>query len=545
VLLALGLVIALPLRGLFLKPHGDFYGIWETGDALLHGELPPSFKRAPVYPLLVTGTGAFFAAAGCGEVPAQSAAEWLNALLLPINGALVYWLARGRGGWAARWSAWWFLLLPVGMYCTTHLLVEPLLVTMILATLLAVQHESRWAWLWAALATMTRYDAAGALAGVLVLELLARRPVWGVLWRGALAGAPLVIWLALTAATWSARGTDHYLAEMTERPQFAPWPALAVTPTVTGDLPLLQLPYLLQGLTPLLRYGVQAVLLAAVAVGLVAGFLRQRGVLLVTLAIYAGYTLVHALFPFQFDRFGYPLSSLYLFVAAIGVNAVSERCAGATKGRPWVEVLAVAATLLLALAVIGEVKGFRYLAATQYAWVLPLPALLMLGTASLWGVSLPRPVHWVQAAGLLAACLLALAQLRGGVVRVSAGANMDNVVAAARWVRDEAEPEAHVLSATPGLLRLYAGRRPADRFLSFEDIAAESWPEILDECRQRHVAYIIWYEGLFGELGDYYVARCRLTRFAGLSSPESLPGVSVVRQWQDTPTLWVVRVSPE
>src|SRR5205823_4085583 len=79
-LLFLGLALALPWRGHFIKPHYDFYQFCETGRSLLHGELPATFKRAPLFPLLIAAGGAALRAAGALDAPELTAGEWLNAL---------------------------------------------------------------------------------------------------------------------------------------------------------------------------------------------------------------------------------------------------------------------------------------------------------------------------------------------------------------------------------------------------------------------------------------------------------------------------------
>ena len=202
-------------------------------------------------------------------------------------------------------------------------------------------------------------------------------------------------------------------------------------------------------------------------------------------------------------------------------------------------------TAILAFTTLNEIEGFSFLTNPKYVWAMALPTSILLGTAVLWGLApwasgatLPRTV------ALLALATLALAHLRSAVPSISAGGEMDNLVAAARWIRSEVPPGQRVLSATPGLLRLYAGRKPRERFLSFDDLKAESWRDILAECRERDISYIIWYDEIFSELGDYYVRKCRLERFAALSRPEQVEGVAVLRFWPDRPKLWILRVLP-
>jgi hypothetical protein len=201
-ILALGLMVALTIRGHFANPHPDFYDFVDSGHALLSGHLPPTFKRAPLFGLIVVSLAA--------PLPVEAAeavvAEWLNVLLMPASALLIYLIGRAWFGPAARWAA------------AAHVLVEPLLVYLILLAVRLVQRGSAWAWLAAALAAMTRYDAAGLIGGVMAADLLRRRPLGGMLWRTCAALAPLAVWMLLTWITWADRSYDHYLGRMDSVP---------------------------------------------------------------------------------------------------------------------------------------------------------------------------------------------------------------------------------------------------------------------------------------------------------------------------------------
>jgi hypothetical protein len=135
-------------------------------------------------------------------------------------------------------------------------------------------------------------------------------------------------------------------------------------------------------------------------------------------------------------------------------------------------------------------------------------------------------------------------QVSRAAASLGPGDNLRNEVEAARWVRDQAPPGARVLSGTPGLLRLYVAREPRGRFFGFGDIRAQTWPEIVHECRQRGIAYIIWHDELGAEHGEYYAAKSGLSRFDVLAHPETAPGVQVMRMFPKHPNLIIVRVEP-
>ena len=131
-LIVLAALLALTCRGHFVKPHADFHEFRSTGHALLRGELPPTFKRAPVFGVLAAAAGTVLGAVVSTETPAdQLAASWINAALLPCNVVLCYLVGRRWFGAGACWAAVWFAVLPMGLHCTAHVLVEPLLVCVV------------------------------------------------------------------------------------------------------------------------------------------------------------------------------------------------------------------------------------------------------------------------------------------------------------------------------------------------------------------------------------------------------------------------------
>jgi hypothetical protein len=171
--------------------------------------------------------------------------------------------------------------------------------------------------------------------------------------------------------------------------------------------------------------------------------------------------------------------------------------------------------------------------------------LALVATTVIWAAPWLSCRRLPAAVLLLAATLLVTVQLGQGSAKLGTGQEMRNVVAAARWIREHTAVADRVLSSQPGLLRLFVGREPADRFIAFADIAAESWPEILTECRQRQITYILWHDALHDVHGGYYADRMRLGRFDGLADPGSAAGVRIERRFEGQPNVVIVRVGPE
>jgi hypothetical protein len=546
-LIVLASLLALACCGHFVKPHADFYEFRETGRALLDGEAPPTFKRAPLFPVLLAVTGSVTGALFSTETPPdQLAAGWINAVLLPANVILSYLIGRRWFGPGARWAALWVALLPVGLYCTAHALVEPLLVSTVLLTVHLAQRGSKWAYFAGALASLTRYDAAGVLVGVTIADLLRRQRLRGVATRAAMAFLPLAIWLAATAATWETRSQDHYLRQIGESRYFdIRWPLASTLRSVFGAESL-SVPVWTAEWEPGMREGVRYAIISAALFG--SGVLlwrRERGAL-AAVGLFVGYVLVHAVFPFRFFRFGYPPAPLVILAAAAGTHVVATHVSAHVRSRPVRGLLLAVVAVPLVVLVCGEASRLRALLALPRQWVDSLPLFALAGVALTWLTawrSRERVAGRIVTG--LALCALTLVQMRLALTLLGDGRERINVVKAACWVRDHTTPDDGVLTDDAGILRLYAPDRPPERFVGLGGIEAEDWPAILDECRRRGIRYIIWHHQVIAEQGGYYIHKWRLRRFEILSRPEVVPGVAIEMHYVDRPTLWILRVLPE
>lgn len=551
----LGLLIAVPLRGHFVKPHSDFFELCEVGVALVHGEVPPTFKRAPVYPLLVGGGGAALRALGVHDPPPERlAAEWLNVLLLPINGVLVYllgrrWLVAGaRGGDAPRWWAAWFFFLPWGVYCTTHLVLEPLLITTLLGTVLLAGSRHRWpAYAAAAVATMTRYDGAGLILGLALVDGWRDKRLRRAVLAALFALVPLAIWLGFTALTWTERSEEHYLRQIAYDPRFDPVGAARTVLDVCFSPERLIMPVWVAIDPTALRMGLRLLLTAAALAGATWLLVRRDGPAIVAAAGALGYVLVHAVFPYQFPRFGYPLAPLLLLAAGAGLAAGWHWLGTHPTLRPLRALVVAAIVVFGAPLLFGELASLSATPFDPPAWVPAMLVRAMVVVVILWAAPAAiRPARFGRVCLVLGLLLLARVQLRETVPLLGTGREMAGLVDAARWIARHTGPDDAVLCDQRGLFALYASDRPPARFVSYDQIRAADWRAILAECRQRGVRYFVWHSRIFeGHADPRAAARWRLQRFAALDDPQRVPGLSLVWSEGGSLNVWVLRVDAE
>ncbi len=545
----LALIVGLACRGHYAKPYSDFFEFVDVGHALLAGELPHTLKRGVVYPVLVVAASKLLP----GECPERTAAEWLSVALLAINAGLLFVIARPRLANFAAWPAAWFTLLPLTAYCTAILLVEPMLTTALLATVVLAGRGSRWTWVAAALTPLVRLDGAAALLAPAVADLVRGRKWSTILIRGLVAALPLAAWLGLTTLTWSQRSDDHTLARMAAAPTFDLLTPTLASVRATLDITLIE--RLSLGLIPAaaLWHALPALVLALACMAVVAGIRQRDAAAIAAAATLVGLLIAQAVVPFSVERYVHPATALLSALAAIGLGALCRPVAIHTTALATRSSLArLALNAILALVLVASAIPLtdraqtwtsRAMSADRFEGRLALLGLLAL--AATWGLSRFAPGRRLAAlAGLAFVAAVGIEQIARSSARLGPGDDMKNVIEAARWIRDNTPHDAGVLSDDPGLLRAYVGRQPQTRFVHFSNIAADTWPEIVAECRTRGVRYIIWHEHMLEHHGGYYGEKYRLERFRALNAPDTLAELRPVQRMPKRPALTILELLP-
>ena len=467
----------------FLVPNNDYYSFERVAKAFGSGELPRSFKRAPIFPLLMAG----LAPAMPEPHPELHAALVLN-MAFSI-GALVLLFRL-----AARLLGAGALLVPV-LFATTaqfHVmglqpLVEPSLGFFCVATIVLFQARSPWQYAAAAAAALSRLEAATLIPILFLLNARADHRFWRHAALGALASIPLLAWTAVGAARGS--GASSYLDLMKGmgwasapgflascyREPFAGWfaggGALVVPFVVLAVLPTL----------------------AGIAVGL-REFRREAIAMLAFLGLSAA---VVVLFGINKARYVYPTEWTLLFFFAAGALHLLE-----TGFRRLVPRLASRAGLPLLLASVAlwlAVLGLwlRHMGGLPHVGPFAADLLylaLALGLVLIQLRRIRRQRLW------WAACCLCMALLTpvvaGGIASKQLRlfeihyANYSSYLLAP-WLEANLGPRDRVVLLHPTHIRHMTGLAPG-RFEKFQKMRAGDAAELAEEMREEgltHVAY--------------------------------------------------------
>ena len=208
VLFLFGVYQSVIFYGHQIVPNSDFPGFYRAGKAILSFKLPGTFKRAPVTGILQNLLTPLMS----GNYPDLKAGWLLNAILHPFNGILLFLLARELIGQSAKWFALICLINPWVLYLMLEPIAETTLLFFILLTIYFIFRRSKWYYLFAAIATMVRYECAALILAGFVIDMILgknRKERFISLGLSALASVPLGLWML---ATFMNEGSDstHY-----------------------------------------------------------------------------------------------------------------------------------------------------------------------------------------------------------------------------------------------------------------------------------------------------------------------------------------------
>jgi hypothetical protein len=330
VLFGFGLYQSILYFGHTAVPISDFSSVYGAGNAIIHFRLPGDFKYAPVTGILQN----LLMVVSWGSSPELTAGWLLNAILHPFSVVLLWLVGKQIIGKSAAWVALIAAINPWSVYMLTEPIVETTYLFFILLTIYLIFRRSRWAYLFASLTTMVRYEGAALILAAFVVDIIHRkdrRDILKALGFSLLASLPLIIWLALTVVTWKA-GTSHYFSVL-----FTKEYAKGFVDSKSGRIGIgLHLKLLWQtGFRPVLipYWGAssdfaemlfkssQVICVAGFLLGCIWAGLRRRWEALVLLLFFVPYFILHAYYPYPLARFHSTIFWIALMVVWFGLQS--------------------------------------------------------------------------------------------------------------------------------------------------------------------------------------------------------------------------------
>jgi hypothetical protein len=531
-LAVLGLLWSLSFWRHFTFPNSDYFSFVGTGRAWLSLRIPDTMKRAPVFAVIAGLLSMVFSHPGTQ----LAATELYNALLLPVSMVLFYLVGRELlGRPAAMLTAFLAGISPWMVRMSSEALAEMTLVVLFAAAVLCIARgRMGWAYVFAMLASITRWDMAGLLPAVALADLGRNRRLRPMLWKAALASMPFLLCMVITKIQLSgAEKGAHYLQVLAQERQFAlredlhtywkimtAWVNAPLLPRTAGEVDTVKRVNL-----AVYRYTAIGLGLAFVW-GSVYGLIKRRWEVLAILVAGVPYVLVHAVYPYREARFCVPMAWAGLVIAVYGAKSVLDLAR--EDWRAWSYVKPVLQVVAAGFFVVWAVRvGYTL------TYGIEKKACPGIGTIVCWSTAIAVVGYlgheWLRAgrAGLhwvVVPAFLILAVVSSGIEVAAVmgdGKVLTSFKTLSLWFKESARPDDRMVTNMPGYLPIYTGL-PKDRFVHTAAITREAAPDLpafVRECRRMGVTLIAWDSGLANNTQDRYYQLWGLDRITPLGRP--------------------------
>jgi hypothetical protein len=591
VLGAYGIFQSILYYGHQIVPNSDFFDFIRVGKELWSFQMPSSFKRAPVVGLLQAGLSQIV-----GGRQADLTAGWLlNSILHPMNILLLYGIARrliGRSGFV---FAALTIINPWVLDALVHPVAETTLLFFILLTFWLLFRRSRWAYLAASIAAMTRYEGAALILVTFVWDQIdaktVRQRLLSVLLSVA-ASIPLALWMWGTYAYWDPTASHYlrhygyrtciknywgYLWQVTLLNWFR-WPIEVKRYFLDRPGTPAELQEMIGELKPwyltVKIFGSMAVLS-----GIVFGLRRRRWEILGLLLFIIPFFFVHSLRARTQPRYCMPVGWIVLLLCWYGLqqvwmwlNASPSPPSGAADSaaivRGWDQIKAWLCRCLTGLRALRDRLRRRPVAFTA---AVSAGQVVIIVTAILWLQVLlgylvmplvagrsPRSVPLVYAAMAMVFVVLGVDlfarrwRIRMGLIttafvmtlivvsnqflviyKLGDGQSDKEFRMLADWYLENAKPGEKLATTLPQIVSLYD--QSVDPYLiRTSSLEGETLDDVIRECYRQNITYLAWDSriGLFKK--DAYYLKWRMGRVAELQSRRDYGSLEFVTQLKHT-----------
>ena len=518
-------------------PNVDFSRFVETAESLLHFKLPADFKRVPVLGLLQVGLSLFCP----GPHPVLTAGWLLNGILHAASVVLLYRIGKHFLGQNAFYFAVLAGINPWMLQLTADPIAETTLIFFILLTFDRLLARSRWCYLFAMLASMTRYEGVGLIAVAFGVDMVLgdnRRDRLRALLFAFLASVPMMTWIILWRLCKPETGhyTDHFIHTET-RTGLAYWKLLWYT--TFG--PLLQLPKWVaatfgvlklktQGEAEAIQRSVQVLMNVIYGVtglsmvwAMVYSALKKRWRFWALFAFWCLYVGLHTCRHKTLDRYTIPAIWMTLLMVFYGCQSSWEFIRGQwTLPRfviPGVQAVTGVAALVWVVRLCPVLPKTSEVSRAS-AWLVYVSVgVVAVYLAAQWGIQRKRNLPAVIVCLLVSG--LALASNQFQVARVVGNGQLDaEFKMLAEWYLQHAEPGDKMLTSMTDVVRLFV---PEQKQNIGPIVGPEkTTQEFIQSCYRRNIKYVVWdsRQGLTPE--DFYYKQGNMQKIALLHQPRDI-----------------------
>jgi len=555
-LVVLGLTYSLHFLGHFVFPNPDFAAFLQIGQQWLSFRIPYTMKRAPLFTLITVLAGQFF------STPDRYlfGTELYNAMMLPTVMVLIYLVGREFLGRAAVWVALLACISPWMVRMSSQPLAELTLVALFAATCLCIRSHIKWAYFFAMLGSISRWDMAGLIPAVALVDLIRNRKWAKTIIMTALASIPfglcmIITWMQLRGQS----GGAHYLQVLSKDRTFELaadlrfyWSsicsflnALLLQSSPSGKVKSLE------GLNWAVSTVTSLLLAIAFLGGSMAAVIKRRWEIIVMLLAGVPYMMVHAIYPYRLPRFCIPAAWAGLIIAAYGLVTFWQWFVSKPKPKFLIPVLQLITAVIFVLWAVKILATLDY-AQTRYCPLIERLALIssLVAVVGFFGLQLIRrrkpSMKWLIIPAFLVLSVVSNAATTGLIM--GNGQSNANFKHLGLWFLENAEDDDRMITTMPSWMPIYTGL-PIERFehmVNIPPLEAKDFPAFIQECRKRNVTLIAWDSRLAGSPNDRYYKLWGLDRIKVLGAPkgEHIGPCQLVHILKGSPMIAVYRILP-
>ena len=525
-------------------PNSDFPAFVQTGKDILSFRLPAEFKRLPMLGIMQVILSKF---AG-GHHPELTAGWLLNAVLHCANVVLLYLIGRKFIGKAAFFLALLFSINPSTIQLMVDPIVETTLVFYILMTMLFIINRSSWCYLFAAFASMTRYEGAALILTAFIIDMIARKTKKQRLTALAFATAasiPIALWMIGTVASVKS-GQKHYVGHFTGDRGHVGFEYFNVL-WQTAIQPYFQMPswveavFVRQPTTNVqaqsiaaaadsLSYASKSIALIAFAVSVPFAVIKRNINYLAVMIFFVFYVGMHSMRFTTIPRYTVPMIWITLLICFYGLIPIIGLLNNKKIPKPMRFMLHLTFTLSAAIWFVRllPMLGAAAKISTNSATVAPV-AIVVSVLAFVFLIWLYRTENLHRTMLITSVCLLAITSNQFILARsIGQGDRDAEFKMLTEWYVENA-PGERIATTMPHLMNLYAPEY-ARHFLHTRMIDGETLPQFIKDCYGRNIRYVAWDSRLGLCPQDTYYKRWKLQKADQLRMPRTIGPFEFVRQ---------------
>ena len=536
-LVALGLIYSLHFLGHFVFPNPDFVAFLGIGRKWLHFQIPGSMKRAPLFSIITALAGIFF------PTPDRNlfGTELYNAIMLPAVMILIYLIGRKFLSKAAVWVALLACISPWMVRMSSQPLAELTLIALFAATCLCIRSHIKWAYFFAMLGSIARWDMAGLIPAVALVDLIRNRKWLKTIISTALASLPfglcmIITWLQLRGQSDGA----HYIQVLAKDRTFELAADLGfywqnICSFINAQLlqisPSGQIRSFESFNSALLTLTAPLLALAFLA-GSIVAIIKRRWEIIVMLVAGIPYVIIHAIYPYRLSRFCMPAAWAAMVIAAYGVVTFWRWFVGKPKPKlliPLLQLIAAIIFVLWATKIAGILWVSKKAGTLTYAQdrcpfisqlTLISALVVVAGFFVLQLVRRHKPsTGWLIVPAFLVLGVVSNAATTGFLMGDGQGnANFQRL---GLWFLENAKEDDRMITTMPMWMPIYTGL-PIERFEHMVNISpqeAKDFPAFIQACRARKVTLSAWDSRLARSTNDRYYKLWGLDRIQALAAP--------------------------